>query len=154
MTLDFKEEFWARVDIRGPNECWPWKLKPTSWGYGCFTFKCRKYRSHRVAFFLTLGYWPKPFCLHKCDNRVCCNQNCLFEGTPADNTDDMIRKGRGNAGKHYNTSLSQRDIEQIIMLCNEGALQREVAKKFGISQPTVSGIVNRKHWVVTETIPA
>jgi len=37
------------------------------------------------------GLWV----LHRCDNPPCCRPDHLFLGTPADNTADMIAKGRG-----------------------------------------------------------
>src|SRR6185503_15619587 len=34
------------------------------------------------------------FACHHCDNRACCEEKHIFVGTPKDNTQDMIRKGR------------------------------------------------------------
>jgi hypothetical protein len=89
--------FWSKVDIRGPNECWPWKAYRTKKGYGRFSFNGRKdhkvVRANRCAFFLTHGYWPENG-LHTCDNPPCCNPAHVYDGTPKQNTADMLSRGR------------------------------------------------------------
>lgn len=99
MTL--AERFWSKV--RKTNGCWLWTASKDNHGYGqIMTFdekgKRRPIKAHRVAFFLMHGRWPKPCGLHKCDTPACVrvDPGHVFEGTPRDNTDDMMRKGRHN----------------------------------------------------------
>jgi hypothetical protein len=91
--------FRAKVDVRGPDECWPWMACLNTYGYGAFTIGYgaarRTEKAHRVAFFLEHGRWPVPYGYHRCDNRPCCNPAHIFEGTAVDNNADMRAKGRG-----------------------------------------------------------
>src|SRR5574337_584477 len=45
-------KFWALVDKRGPDECWPWLGNRTSGGYGYMTHRYVKYSATDVAFAL------------------------------------------------------------------------------------------------------
>ena len=45
-ALGVQERFWSRVDIRGPDECWPWTGSyPGVGGYGGFSFYAQDDRS-------------------------------------------------------------------------------------------------------------
>jgi hypothetical protein len=90
-----EQRFWPKVDIRGPDECWPWQAGLSN-GYGEFATgkvdgKKIVERAHRVAYRLTKGPLPpdKPDVLHTCDNPPCCNPAHLYPGTPLDNMRDM-----------------------------------------------------------------
>lgn len=89
-------EFWANVDIRGANECWPW-VGVFDDEYGSWKGE----RAHRVAWELT-HFEAIPsglFALHRCDYPPCCNaKRHLRLGTARDNAHDMFRRNRARFG--------------------------------------------------------
>lgn len=97
--------FWARVDRRGPDECWPWVGTLTSKGYGEYRpMRGVYWRASRLSW--TIAHGPIPPGLqvcHSCDVRYpagdrtyrrCCNEAHLWLGTDKQNTRDMVEKGR------------------------------------------------------------
>lgn len=90
--------FWPRVDVRGPEECWPWKGSRTRGGYGHASREGKSVRAHRVAYQLAKGLIPAGLVVrHKCDNPPCCNPAHLELGTHKQNKDDSIQRGRSRA---------------------------------------------------------
>lgn len=91
------QRFWAKVDVRGPDECWEWTASLDQHGYGKFGIEsglCE--RAHRFAWALTRGPIGRGlWVLHSCDRRQCVNPAHLRLGNHADNARD--RQGRGRA---------------------------------------------------------
>lgn len=97
-----EQDFWSHVDRRGDGECWPWKASRSPRGYGVFRLRYQQWRAHRLAWTFSNGPIPSGLLvLHRCDNPPCCNPKHLFVGTSADNTADMIAKGREASGDRH-----------------------------------------------------
>lgn len=97
-----KDRWAAKVDFRGPNDCWEWQASISSGGYGHIgdDYCGRLLTAHRVAWQIYHGNIPeKMYVLHSCDNTLCVNPAHLFLGTQTDNMHDMVQKGRHRRGR-------------------------------------------------------
>lgn len=77
--------------------CWLWTGPKDKDGYAVFFYEGKQYRA--PAFALKLDGRPvsdgKLAC-HHCDNPECTRPDHLYPGTPQQNVDDMISRGRAN----------------------------------------------------------
>ncbi len=107
--------------------------------------------AHRFSWELHFGPVPGGLLVcHRCDNRRCVNPGHLFLGTAADNTADMIAKGRGNWARgeaHGASKLSESDVVDIRELHDvEGFSQTTLACAFGVTHVAIWRIVRGKRW--------
>lgn len=146
------ERFWPKVAKAGPDDCWEWQAWKNKKGYGEFSYRGHMRPAHRFSWALAHDTWPDALVLHRCDNPSCVNPAHLFLGTAADNSADMLAKGRYRKGRviigteHHSTNLTDADIVTIRSLAALGATQRQLSKQFGISQSSIWRIVNRVTW--------
>lgn len=146
-----EDVFWKKVDIRGKDDCWNWLgCIDKATGYGKFRYNnVNNMLPHRVAYYITLGDIPDGhFVCHTCDNRSCCNPKHLFIGSPLDNVNDMISKGRNPIGEKDGTAiLTEKDVIEIRELLQKGKhTQVEIGKIYGVKSVTICAIKSRRNW--------
>ncbi len=143
------KRFWSKVDICGPKECWLWQIGCFRDGYGKFTFPDCTSRASRVAYTIANGQIPEgAFICHTCDNPKCVNPKHLFPSTGKGNYEDSRRKGRNYCGQRVHTA--KLTSKQIIAVRSEYAtgrcFQKDLARKYGVCQQTISWIVSGGTW--------
>jgi hypothetical protein len=158
---DFVKHFWAKVDMRRPDDCWLWQSTISSRGYGSVTHKGKVKSAHRTAYELAKGPIPAGhFVCHRCDTPACCNPAHLFAGTNSDNQLDSSAKGRmpskrgklnpmyGRVGhRHPRSKLTETQVRTIKRLYNQGSYTyKQLGEKFGVITATVSHIMNGRIW--------
>lgn len=85
---------------------------------------------------------------HHCDNPACVNLDHLFLGTPSDNVQDSLAKGRRPLGEQVsNHVLTKQDVVAIRGLHAQGHLSlRQIGEMYGVSYQTVWLIALRRRW--------
>ena len=132
------ERFWEKVDVRGPDECWPWKAGIGSHGYGGIRVDGETRTSHTVAYELQHGPIPEEYdeagkrieVCHSCHFRPCCNGAHLSLGTRAQNAQQMSDAGRSNQTKGY----TEEQMKIAVLRVKSGQSIRSVARSLGINR--------------------
>lgn len=132
------------------DDCWGWSGTIMN-GYGKLQVKNRQILAHRYSWQIHNG--PIPFglhVLHHCDNPPCSNPKHLFLGTDKDNSDDKLKKGRGNHLKGENAPcnvLTNSQVGEIkILLSTTNISQYKLAKIFNVHKSTINNIQSDRGW--------
>lgn len=163
LSITVEQRFWSYVDKSDPSGCWIWKKKLDRNGYGSFQVKINnkweRWRAHRFSWYLAHGEIREGlFVCHVCDNPKCIRVEHLFLGTPKDNVEDMVRKGRAPVGdrsgsvKHPETvargekngeaKLSASMVLQIRELYQDGNISiAKLAKTYGVGVSQIHRII-------------
>ena len=137
------ERFWKFVRVGRPDECWEWTGYVTPKGYGRIYFGDKAERSHRVSYAIANRVPLETIddcVLHRCDNPKCVNPLHLFRGAAADNTADMMRKGRNSppphrlGEAHHNAKFDQETHRRILI---DRRPARVIANELEVSERTI-----------------
>lgn len=148
--------FWEKVGIVG--SCWEWKASrfPSGYGQTSFTVYAERY-SHRVSWLIHFGPIPDGLCvLHSCDNPPCVNPSHLFLGTNAENSEDMIRKGRSRRARGEKQGLAKLKEVQVIEIrrrISAGETDSSIAADFPVGHASIWAIRAGKSWKYLSTAP-
>lgn len=141
------ERFDEKVDRRDRDGCWEWTGCRSRKGYGRFNAG-RPGLAHRFAYERENGPIPPGLLVcHRCDNPSCVNPAHLFLGTPADNSADMVRKGRSPRSPGERSGkcrLTDRQVEIIRWRAACGTPLNEIADEFGVHPSYVSRLVRHE----------
>ena len=135
--------------------CWTWMGALNKAMYGVFHMhkngKLIKIAAHKYSWQLANNHWLQDAVLyicHKCDHPYCVNPDHLFIGTPQENVDDMMSKGRNACGtKIWASKFSEADIRNIRELFQVGGITKaKLALQFGVSRTAIGDIINGQSW--------
>jgi hypothetical protein len=125
---------------RQTRGCWDWIGPKARAGYGRVRVDKIWQLAHRAAYELEHGKIPQGmWVLHRCDNPGCVRPDHLFLGTAADNTADMMGKGRHKPPRR----LKEAEVKDILESSARGVT---LARKYGVSQSTISSVRRRHTW--------
>jgi hypothetical protein len=142
--------FWEKTEQRECG-CIEWTASLNGRGYGQFrpARQRKNVTAHRYSWVLANGEIPKGLCVcHACDNRKCVNPEHLFLGTLADNSADMVSKGRGKGANRAGILNPRRKLTEIEVeaIRHSTASLRSLADAFGIGKSQVHRIKKGMSW--------
>lgn len=134
--------------------CWEWDRCRSDRGYGTTRYNGQQVGAHRAFYAHFVGDVPAGMVvMHECDNPPCVNPDHLRLGTQFENMGDMVARGRhfgpGLGDNNPATKLSPDDVVQVFAMRAAGMYQYEIAAHFGVSQPAIMKVLQRRsHWHV------
>ncbi len=141
-----KQRFLSKVRIQKESRCWEYVGCLTEFGYGRFGYSRKIYLAHRFSYLLYIGDIPSNmYVCHKCDNPKCVRPDHLFIGTPAENIQDSVKKGRLNFGTiNGMCRYTPKQVQEVRDLYKNGLKQMEICKLTKMSFQHVHSIVRNK----------
>lgn len=149
-----EQRFWMYTDKRSDDECWTFKKVANSTGYAGIwdSEEMRKKLAHRYSYELANGKIDGDvYIMHTCDNRLCVNPKHLVVGTPKENYDDMIKKGRGvrvfkPGTGHPNSKLTEEKVRYIRDNAEHMTHDALAEMVGGVSRVCITDVLRRKTW--------
>ncbi len=137
------------------NGCVRWLGSTRPTGYGNISWKGRNVNAHR-AFWELYNNATVPAGMvvrHTCDNPWCVSASHLVIGTPKQNTEDILSRGRwgfprATGERHHKARLTEPQVLEIRAV--NGKTNRQIADAYGVSQSAIAHIRARHTWKYIE----
>lgn len=128
---DLMERFMDYVFPEPNSGCWLWSGGWTSSGYGIFGWPGHTNRAHKAIWEILFGPVSRGLVVrHKCDVRCCVNPQHLILGTSADNSADMVSRGRAATGiRHGSHRFPDRWKGRALSEEEKAAIARRVSAR-------------------------
>ena len=137
--------------FRQEKPCLLAQVRPVGKRHPQITIKGKFFLLYRLVFaeeygrdVNTLGW-----VLHRCGRGKdgCIEPTHLYEGSPADNSRDMIEHGNSAKGeRQHNAKLTAEEVYIIRSLASQGLSYKRIAEKFEVSSGHICRIVHRGAW--------
>lgn len=133
--------------------CMEWQKHKSGTGYPGISFNKpflghRRWRAHRLSYFVFVGELTEPMVCHACDNPVCINPNHLFLGTAMTNRQDAFSKGRLTECVRNGEKCQWHKLTaaQALEVFRSNSPRGELARKFGVTTQAIAAIKHRRCW--------
>ena len=124
---------------KSKGRCWVWPYAINRRGYASLYYQGKLHRAHRVIFEVIKGRIPVDCVVdHICNNPSCVNPEHL-QAIPQ----------RHNVRRGLSCKMTVPKVVKLIKLYSK-MTQKELGKKFGISQSAVTDILYGKTWKIKD----
>lgn len=137
ISIKQQKRFWSRVDIKSNDECWLW-VGPQSFEdhTGVIYFKRKKFRAHRLAYYLSYGIDPGCFIVsHTCGVQLCQNPRHL-----------LLKTRNHDPSKPPAGKLTTQEVLEIVKLHGREHPYRALAEKYKVSTTAIHAILKGMTW--------
>lgn len=101
---------------------------------------------HRKLWIENYGPIPDGMVIrHTCDNPSCINLAHLLIGTPSDNTNDMLERGRQAKGEFQGCAVLS-EYQVVCIIADTSSTIAELARKFNVAENTIQQIKRGGTW--------
>jgi hypothetical protein len=135
-----EDRFWAMVDRRAADECWPWLgAKTGRQGYGHFKRDNRVHKAHRIAFELATGIDPGARVVHHhCESKGCVNPAHL----------SLISREAHTSLHHHGerSSSAKLTYEEVGVIRSSTLSHAELGRILGVNEDTIGLVRAGRTW--------